>query len=142
MSTTPEPGTSPEVSPGIGAEERSVEQPPTDRSTILLWVLLLSGPVLWFSHFMTVYLVAEAVCAAAENGESWFPGEGVLSVTIVVITVLFAIACAAGGWAAWRHAGGDESDLAVFSWAGVLLSAGSLVAILSAGLPVLVLDPC
>ena len=148
MTVTPDPGDpnagtpDPGPSPGIGAQERHVEQPPTDRSTILLWVLLLAGPVLWFSHFMVVYLVAEAVCAAAENGEPWFPGEGVLTAVIVVTTVVFAVACAAAGLAAWRRARGDDTDLAVFSWAGALLAAGSLIAVLAVGLPALALGPC
>lgn len=128
-------------SPGLGPNEREVEQPPTDRSTIDVWAALLAGPVIWISHFMVVYLAAEAACVADDGGID-FVGEHGLVVGIVAATaVAVAAVVAIGAWA-WRRARTRHGDDGVLGWAGVVLSAGSIVAILAVALPALVLDPC
>lgn len=129
-------------SPGLAPPGEKVEEPPRARSTIRLWVQLLIGPVLWISHFMAVYLFAEAACVARESDELPVPGSGAIGPVVVVVTVIAAMITAAA--AAWtlRAAKRSHGDAAVMAWAGTLLAAMSVVAILAVGLPAAALDPC
>ena len=122
--------------------DRRVEMPPDAPSTLGLWTLLLVGPVVWFTHFMIVYLAAEASCAALETDQDSFIGTEGLTITILVATVVGVGTAAAAAWYSWRRVGDSVGDLAVLSWAGVLLDLGAIVTILAVGLPTLVLDPC
>lgn len=127
------------------------------------WVLFLAGPVIWITHFMLVYLVAEAGCT----------GDGALldvfdpPVPVVTTWVATAVAvplAAATTWWAWRswrrgyRGGRDERDLDIapeaegpvsergaletspLAFVGFLLGAMSVVAILFTAAPALVLS--
>ncbi len=128
-----------------------------DRRTRRLWGLLLGGPVLWISHFMFVYLVAEAGCSGDGPGLELFDPPLPRTVTLVA-TALAAAACiplAAGALHRWRQAtqqaAGDDDEpdeigkgagRGTVPFAGFLLSAFSIVAIVSVGLPAAFLPAC
>lgn len=124
------------------ASPRIAEQPPDNPSTIRLWVLLLAGPVLWIVHFMAVYLFAEAACAARESNDIAFFGTGAIVPIVVASTLVAAGVTGAAMLASWRGTRGRTEDATAMGWAGVLLGALSLVAILAVGLPALAVDPC
>lgn len=111
-----------------------VEEIPTDRSTIRLWVLLLAGPVLWISHFMAVYLYAEAACVGG-------PSHAIVPV-VVIATIVAAVVTTWTTWLSWRAARRGEGDEAIMGWAGTLLGALSVLAILMVGLPALAVEVC
>lgn len=127
-------------------EERPHEHKPDDRSAVVPWMLLLAGPVVWAVHFLSVYLAAEASCAAQEEAAIGFIGPDTLVVGIVGATVVAAGVCLAAAWTAWRRAdSGGDGEVAVegaMAWAGALTGVGSAVAVLAVGLPALVIGPC
>lgn len=115
-----------------------------------LWIALIAGPSLWFGHFMAVYLLTEAVCAAASTslgvGSTWLEagalGLSLLSVVVLVITV---VAIGVVGWAMVATRSYDRQEpadtgrvMAIGLWLDVLF----VVAILFVGLPAMVLSPC
>jgi hypothetical protein len=100
------------------------------------WLALLGGPVVWLTHFAAVYLVAEAACA----GRSRAP-DG-LALFIFVATVVGAALAALSGAFAWRRVGSTGGHHAALARAGVLLAAGSVLSVLSVGLPIVALEPC
>ena len=124
------------------ASPQIAEEPPDNPSTIRLWVLLLAGPVLWIGHFMVVYLFAEAACAARDSDDIAFPGTGAIVAVIVASTLVAAGLTGLATLAAWRGTRGRAEDATSMGWAGVLLGALSIVAILAVGLPALAIDPC
>lgn len=130
-----------------------------DLRTRYVWALFLAGPITWFTHFMLVYLVAEAGCTGDGPGlELLDPPVPVLTTlvtTVVALTVVgFAIRWALGRWRfARRELQGteppptepdldDEQRLESMAFAGLLLSCLSAVAIVFTAVPALVLGPC
>lgn len=99
-------------------------------------LLFLGGPVLWFSHFMLVYLVAEAACAAGGVRLLGLPLVTVVTVAATVLGVPATLLIARTAWRVWRR---EEDQLAVVAFLLALLSAA---AILFDGVPPLVLPPC
>ena len=130
-----------------------------DRRARVTWLVFLAGPVIWFVHFMVVYLAVEAGCTGAGPGLRLF-SPPVPTVVTLVATAIAAIACLGlAGWAQlrWRAskhepgvdgAGDLSGDLedhvhgGSLAFAGSLLSLLSFVAILFVGLPALVLPAC
>jgi hypothetical protein len=120
------------------------------------WLVLLAGPVIWFAHFMVVYLVVEAGCTGDGPGLRLFDPP-VPSIVTLAATAVAAIAClgfAGWGYRRWRvragaHAdrepsGGLESDDpgGSLAFTGLLLSLLSFLSVLFVGLPALVLPSC
>jgi hypothetical protein len=127
-----------------------------DRRARIALVVLLGGPVLAISHFMLVYLVAEAGCMGGGTGLRLFDPP-VPDVVTLVATSVAAVACL--GFARWsfirwrerrREPGQPDStaDLLApdrggeLSFAGLLLSALSLVTVLLVGVPAIFLPAC
>ena len=128
-----------------------------DRPTRITWVVFLGGPVIWFVHFMVVYLVAEAGCTGDGPGLNVFDPPVPATVTLAT-TAVAAAGCL--GFAAWAHrwwrasrdgpAADDAPELSgglaerdrggTLAFAGFLLSLGSFVAVLFVGLPAFVLE--
>lgn len=111
---------------------------PTSRPT---WIAVLSGPSLWFGHFMAVYLVAEAVCAAGATGPEILGlsalRAGVVGLTVLALGVLAIAAVQTMSYR--REQGPDASQLLVIAlWLDALFA----VSIIFVGLPPLVLAPC
>lgn len=117
------------------------------------WVVLLAGPVIWFIHFMVVYMVAEAGCTGSGPGLRVLDPPVPATVTIVatVVAVIACLGCA--GWALRRsRAGREEGDAAheagargrhrELAFVGMLLSLLSAIAVLFVGVPALVFTGC
>ena len=128
-----------------------------DRPARITWVVFLGGPVIWFTHFMVVYLVTEAGCSGDGRGLELFDPP-VPAATTLVATGVAAMGCLAfTAWAyrRWQRTGpgpaADEAtDLAgpmperdgggSLNFAGFLLALFSFVSVLFVGLPALVLE--
>lgn len=118
-----------------------------DRRARITWLLFLAGPVIWISHFMLVYLVAEAGCTSGGPGFEVFDPP----VTVIVTLVATAVATAACGlfafWAyrRWQYSRSDpdhDDGRTGMAHAGMLLSLLSIFAILLEGLSALVFTGC
>lgn len=129
-----------------------------DRRARVIWGVFLAGPLIWFSHFMVVYLIVEAGC----TGDG--PGLRLFDPPVPEVATLLATAAAAGaclGFAAWAHrrwreatptpAEGDallsggthDGDVeGRLAFAGLLLSLLFFVAVLFVGLPAFFLPAC
>lgn len=125
-----------------------------DREARTVWVVLLVGPVLWFAHFMVVYLVAEAGCTGEGTGLRLFQPP-VPAVTTVAATVVAAAACL--GTMAWglrwwrrdRNRVGEEdysaqefSAFASLAFVGALLSGLAFLSVLFVGVSGVVFTGC
>lgn len=132
----------------------------TPRAAANVWVLFLAGPVIWSLHFVSVYVVAEAVCATG-GFDARVVGLRVLSFITVAATLIAVAAIAffaAHAWRRWRDghvasgtgAPRDEPGPAdevghnetVLALGGVLLGAVFFVAVLFVGVPALFLQSC
>ena len=107
-----------------------------DLQARLTWVVLLAGPVIWATHFMVVYLVAEAGCTGTGDGLERLDPP-VPAVVTGVATVLAVAACLAIGVWAWnrtagRPAGEAATDPAATERHQSLAKVGGLLAGLSA----------
>jgi hypothetical protein len=128
-----------------------------DRLARVTWVVFLGGPVIWFTHFMVVYLVTEAGCSGDGRGLELFDPP-VPATTTLVATAVAAVGCLA--FAAWVHrrwqrtrqgpAADEAAELAgpmpetdrggSLDFIGFLLALFSFVSVLFVGLPALVFE--
>jgi hypothetical protein len=130
-----------------------------DRSARVIWVVFLAGPVIWFAHFMLVYVVAEAGCTGDGPGLSAFdpPVPTVVTVVATVVAAIACLWCAAWAYRRWRGRAREQplgvtDDLSadleqgdrdgLLALAGFMLSAFSFVAVLLVGLPAFALPAC
>ncbi len=130
-----------------------------DRPARVVWVVFLAGPVIWFAHFMLVYLVTEAGCTGDGPGLRLLDPPVPAVVTLAATAVAAAACLALAGWAyrRWRASthqpGADEAgDLSgdledhdrggTLTFAGLLLSLLAFVTVLLVGLPALFLPSC
>lgn len=132
--------------PGRKSEEVDVVDLPAGSSAARTWALLLAGPVIWFGHFMLVYLAAEVICNA-DAGRRLLGVPLAAAVTIGATVAALAVVAGAVVWTGreWRRdreegpAGiGDRA----LSFAALALAALFALAIVYTGLPALWLDPC
>ncbi|MDP9021818.1 MAG: hypothetical protein M3N57_03790 [Actinomycetota bacterium] len=132
-----------------------------DRAVRLTWAVFITGPIVWITHFMVVYLVAEAGCTGGGEGLRIFDPPVPVLTTLVATVIAVALCVAATVWA-YREWRASEDQLAAapdaatelsgefdddrrrgsLAFAGFLLSAFSVVAVLFVGAPALVLGPC
>ncbi len=132
-----------------------IAAPPGTRRALTLF---LAGPVVWFAHFMFVYVVAEAGCTGAGMGLRLLDPP-VPTVTTLAATAVATIACAVIArweyqrWQADRrplsaeHADvvpeSDDPQIGgALAFAGFLLAVVSLLSVLFVGLPAAVLPAC
>lgn len=130
-----------------------------DRQARIGLLMLVAGPVIWFAHFMVVYLVAEAGCTGDGPGLSVFdpPVPTIVTLAATAVAAVACLWCAGWGYRRWRasphqSAAGATDDLSAdfeqgdrdgtLAFAGSLLSLLSLFAVLLVGLPALVLPAC
>jgi hypothetical protein len=113
---------------------------------------LLAGPILWFVHFMAVYVLAEFSCRANFRNLIFFSPESI-RLWITVLTLLLLIPVAAGGALAyrnWRTFPGDggndgsplDARLNFLVVAGLLLSVIFLVSIIGTVIPTYFVGVC
>lgn len=114
------------------------------------WMLFVAGPVIWFAHFMVVYLLVEGACTV-DPPETRLLGRPVLSTLTLGATVVAAIVALAPTTVAyrrWHSASGDDDWMEIgddnqpLAFAGFLLGVLSIVAMGFVGLPAAFLDPC
>ena len=102
------------------------------------YVLFLAGPVIWFAHFMVVYLFAEAACNPAVPGI----GPSAVMLFTVVATVVATAATVALTIRAVRNLGDDmNGNWHLMNWGGAILGSLFVLAILLVAAPALVF-PC
>lgn len=129
-----------------------------DRRQRRAWLLFIGGPVIWITHFMVVYLVAEAGCTGDGALLEWFdpPVPVVTTWVATLVAVPAAAAMAVWAWRSWRRGAAGPVDIAPeaegaptprgtlatspLAFVGFLLSAFSVVAILFTAAPALVLS--
>jgi heme/copper-type cytochrome/quinol oxidase subunit 2 len=136
-------------------EPTAAATPEARRRFLTLTGLFLAGPSIWMAHFMVVYLLVEALCAAN-------PEADLRSVPIVSLVTLLATVVAVAGAAVttvlayrrWRRAGtaltedggqrreGSAEHDTELALAGFLLGTLFIVAMLFVGLPAAALRPC
>lgn len=118
-----------------------------------LWALFLAGPVISFTHFMAVYLLAEATCAVGG------PGPDVLGLSLLSLVTLAATAVAIAAIAVlavlayrrWRAStDGDRAEDWIevtdrnpgLAFAGFVLGLVFIAATAFVGVPAAFLEPC
>lgn len=126
-----------------------------DRRVATAIALLLAGPVIWISHFLLVYLVAEAGCTGAGTGLALLDPP-VPRVVTLAATVVAALGCiAVSGWTLrrWRAERPEPSSVAAadhpdedphdpggtLAFVGFILGLLSFLSVLMVGLPALAL---
>ncbi len=128
----------------------SAERSSPDRGG-LVWVLFLAGPVIWFLHFIIVYLMVEAGCAADRYDAelAGLPALSFVTVALTVVATAVALELARRARRMWRARATDPDDWlagddrnAGLALAGALLGVMSAAAILFVGVPAVVLQPC
>lgn len=123
-----------------------VERPepgPRDRGSgsRTIWIALLSGPSIFFGHFVGVYLLAEATCRLGDAtprllGLPWVDTAILLATAAALGTIAFAAVRTRS--ALRRSAGEAGAELRIGLWLDALFA----VAVLLTGLPALVLPTC
>ena len=127
-----------------------------DRQVRRTWLVLLAGPLIGLSHFMLVYLVAEAGCTGSGTGLRVLdpPVPEVVTVATTVVAAAACLAAAALGYQRWRSGrdGTRADDLAgdadgldrrqALGLAGFLLSSFFFLVVLFVGVPAPLLAPC
>ncbi len=130
------PGRRVPIDTATAPHEPAVRSP----STIGLWLLVLAGPGLWIIHFWTVYLAAEASCAADAAPEMSFIGTSGTETLIIIATLVGIVLCGAAA-AVCRQRSSDPTAPGLLR-VGTLLALLSGVAIFMVGVPVLALPLC
>lgn len=145
-STTSQHGTSMAV---------DIAAPPRTRRALTLFV---AGPVVWFAHFMFVYVVAEAGCTGAGTGLRLLDPP-VPTVVTLAATAVATVACAVIAWWEYQRWQADRRPLpadhaddvpesedpqigGALAFTGFLLAVVSLLSVLFVGLPAAVLPAC
>lgn len=124
-----------------GTEGHPIEKIPDEPSTFGDWVVAVGGPAIWMTHFMVVYLAAEAACASLETAEWSFIGEDAVVALTVVVTVVAALGCTGLALVARRRMRAGDRETVDLSAIGFLLSIGSIIGVVAVGIPALVLSP-
>lgn len=132
-----------------------IAAPPWTRRALTLF---LAGPVVWFAHFMFVYVVAEAGCTGEGTGLRLLDPP-VPTVVTLVATAVATVACAVIAWWEYQRWQADRRPLAAehadvvpesddpqiggaLAFTGFLLAVVSLLSVLFVGLPAAVLPAC
>lgn len=150
-----------EVSPAVGAGTPAPVDLSEDRRTRPIWIVFVGGPIVWFAHFLIVYLIAEAGCTGDGPGLELFDPPVPVTATLVATVPAVAACAAMATWAfrIWRAtsreletAPDDVADLAgefdddrrrgTLSFAGFILSSFSVLAVLFTAAPALLLGSC
>lgn len=105
-----------------------------------LWALLLGGPVVWFTHFMVVYLTAEAVCTPKLIGEEQPWSDAALDGFVLVATAVAVAACMVVALLSSRRLRREPRQW--LWWVSITLGIGSALSVVAVGLPVLVVGTC
>ncbi len=120
-------------------------------SPFTLGYSVLSGPIIWFMHFIAVYSLAEFGCRSNFNNLTYITPD-TMRLVMIVLTVVSIIAVAFGGvlayqaWGKERNTGQKESAYEVrFRFLlvlGMLFSALFILSIVFTVAPAFVLSVC
>lgn len=106
-------------------------------------VLFLAGPVIWYSHFWVVYLLAEAGCFVARQSAVSQP---VWLIVVILVATFAAVALIAWttwlAWRKWRRMANEPRNRSAPYYMGFLLGPLFALATLFVGLPAAYLPPC
>lgn len=116
-------------------------------------MLFLAGPIIWTTHFLLVYLVAESGCTGDGPGLNLFDPPVPTVVTLVATAVAVVACLITARWSFRRSRASqdeqadDEARLdptgeAALGFVGWLLSLLGAVIVLFVGLPALVVSGC
>jgi len=114
-----------------------------------LWFGVLTGPLAWLVHLTVSYVLASLTCLRVWPGFTIFGWSGGL-VMMIVFTLAMLALIATAGWLAFQHwrrlsrrtdGRGNGFDRWM-AFSGVLVSGMFFVAVLYAGLPAVILQPC
>lgn len=117
-----------------------------DRPARVIWVAFLGGPVTWITHFMVVYLVAEAGCSGDGRGFELFdpPVPAATTLAATGVALLACVGFAVWSYRRWRAAGESPGATGAaegtMAFIGFLLALFSAVAVVFVGLPALALE--
>jgi hypothetical protein len=113
-----------------------------------IWFAFLGGPLAWVAHFLATYGSVSLACDEGANG---------LLYLTTIIAAPVAIAAGVVAWRLWQQPAPRNGEPVVkdegtalrvtartrfFGFAGMLMSAIFLLAILAEGAAPLMLDPC
>lgn len=132
-----------------------IAAPPWTRRALTLFV---AGPVVWFAHFIVVYVVAEAGCTGAGTGLRLLDPP-VPTVVTLAATAVATVACAVIAWWEYQRWQADRRPISAehtevvpesedpqirgaLAFVGLLLAVVSLLSVLFVGLPAIVLPAC
>lgn len=142
---------------GVGGTPVAVDLS-SDRAARVLFAVFLAGPVIWFAHFMLVYVVVEAGCTGSGPGLAVFqpPVATVVTLAATAVAAVACLWCARWAYRRWRgqsqepdaeatsDAAGhlDDDKGRALAFIGYLLSLLSFISVLFVGLPALFLSAC
>jgi hypothetical protein len=118
-----------------------------------LWYSVASGPVLWAAHLSISYALASNACQHGFLVDASLLGINALTLSLVLITLVFLAAVAYGGWLAyrgWRELRDTSRGMGVpdgqrtrfLTFSGMLLNVLFFGAILMTIAPTLFFNPC
>jgi hypothetical protein len=118
-------------------------------SPLSLLYSITAGPILWFAHFMLVYMVAELGCRANFNNVFYQTPETIRTI-VIVLTLVALVAVIAGGvlayrnWQALPNAEGSTDDIRTrfLIVMGGLLTGLFVLSIVATAAPAFVVSVC
>lgn len=124
-----------------------------DSRSLVNLALFVAGPLIWTSHFLIVYLVAEAGCSGDGGGLNLFDPPVPTTVTLAATAVgaIASLVTARWSYRRWRGTRKETSengtdlhltDGAALAFGGYLLSLLAFIVVLFVGLPALVVPAC
>jgi len=132
-----------------------VEPPVPESRQRLLWLSMLSGPIIYSVYFLAGYLFVEITCRAGLlQFQLW--GMSMISIVVLVLTLLALALTLFVGFLAYRrwqqteerdatsveHGRLAEGPEQFMTFAGFLLNGLFAAIILLTGIPALLLSPC
>ncbi len=100
---------------------------------ILLWIAILTGPIVWFLSFEANFAVSWWVCASG-----WKPAAFVVSLLALAITAGAGLL----SWSQSRQIGPEQVRAHAMAMGGALLNAGFCLVLVAQALPHLLMNGC
>lgn len=118
---------------------------PADQPAFKLWYAMLGAPTAWLGQFLLLWAVGEMGCRAG-LGEMAVGDINLVRLLMGVFSAISLLVAAHAMYTAWglsgRGAEGDEDYPAFMGYAGTLLGAVFVVAIIMNAVSSFVLPPC
>jgi hypothetical protein len=98
------------------------------RGSLVLWIVVLASPVIWFASQLAGFAIAPLTCTQQSNLLLWLVSGAALILDAVT------------GYAAWRS--WQYADGGWLALSGVILSSGFFLVIIAQALPTFMLAGC